>query len=92
MGLPPTFKSTLGTVYVWGRNRLPTPATGMIARMEDYKYNKCSYIKDSKVMGERKELCSFSRCIDGARTRALLVRFLDSRSAFQYYACKSRAA
>ena len=44
MGLPPTFKSTLGTVYVWGRNRLPTPATGMIARMEDYKYNKCSYI------------------------------------------------
>ena len=63
MGLPTTFRSTLGTVYVWGRNRLPTPATGMIARLEDYQYNKGACIKDNKVMTERKEVCSVTMCV-----------------------------
>src|SRR6266508_4552214 len=31
MGLPATWSSTLGWVWVWGRSRVPTPATGMMA-------------------------------------------------------------
>jgi hypothetical protein len=48
--------------------------------------------KNSKVLAQMKEVCSRSMT-QGHHHRAMAsVRFLDSRSAFQYYACKFSTA
>src|SRR3989442_1639166 len=41
MGLPATWRSALGCVYVCGRRRVPTPAAGIIAFIGSQSYTVC---------------------------------------------------